>query len=65
MLILQFQLLKKILNNKNGEPMNTKIVDFKSIYSEMISGLTTIDFWSDDFLKDIAENNYCSSFLFI
>lgn len=46
---------------KNGEVMKTKIVDFKSIYADMVAGLSTIDFWTDEFLKDIAENNYCSN----
>lgn len=45
---------------KDGEPIDTKIVDFRSLYAEMVNGLTTIDFWTSDFLKEIAENQYCS-----
>ena len=51
---------KSVRIYKDGEPLDTNIVDFKSMYSEMVNGLSTIDFWTSDFLKEIAENQYYS-----
>lgn len=45
---------------KDGELFKTKIKNFKSLCSDILNGISTIDFWTSDFLEEIAKNNYCS-----
>lgn len=43
---------------KDDNLIETNIVDFKNICSEMISNLHTLDFWTKEFLERITKEKY-------
>lgn len=45
---------------RDETPLNAKVVDFGSLYADMVDDLSTVDFWNGEFLKEIAEKEYHS-----